>query len=140
MAFKPPKQWLLSENEDMNSFANWQSNMLYHLSLNNEFAPFLDSEWSKHSVTNRGLQADGNDVPAADRKTAVQKKIQLERKFGIIAQFVPSLLRNEIVKKSTSLSWIWQRLRKHYSFSKSEANFLKLSQLQRNENERYETF
>ena len=41
---------------------------------------------------------------------------------------------------STSLSWIWARIRKHYSFTKSEANFLKLHNIKRLENERYETF
>ena len=60
--------------------------------------------------------------------------------LGLIAQFVPSLLRNENIKKSTSLSWIWQRIRKHYSFAQSEVNFLKLSTIKRQTDERYETF
>ena len=119
--FRPPKQWSLTENESITSFANWQSNMLYHLSLNNEFANFLSSEWQKKSSSNRGLTDDLESTP--DRKTAVQKNIGLERMLGLIAQFVPSLLRNEIIKKSTSLSWIWQRIRKYYCFTQSEANF-----------------
>ena len=57
--FRPPKQWTLTENENITSYANWQSNILYNLSLNNEFASFLTSEWGKSSVTNRGLVADG---------------------------------------------------------------------------------
>ena len=60
--------------------------------------------------------------------------------LGLIAQFVPTLLRNDILKKSTSLNYIWQRICKHYSFSQSEANFLKLSSIKREEHERYETF
>ena len=71
------------------------------------------------SVVNRGLRSDGDDVAAASRKTAVQKKLVLERLLGLIAQFSPSLLQNEIIKCSTSLSWIWQRIHKHYSFSQS---------------------
>ena len=132
-SFRPPKQWQLSENETINSFANWQSNIMYHLSLNNDFETFLTTEWRKKSVTNRGLEAAGG-------KTAVQRNIILERMLGLIAQFVPTLLRNDIIKKSTSLNSIWQRIRKHYSFSQSEVNFLKLSTIKRKPDERYETF
>ena len=136
-AFRPPKPWQLTESETINTFANWKSNVLYNLSLNNEFAPFLDSEWSKKSVSNRGLL----DVTLGEvTKTAVQRAIVLDRMLGLIVQFVPSLLRTEILKRSTSLSWIWNRLRKHYSFSASEVNFLKLSSITKAENERYETF
>ena len=121
-SFRPPKQWILTENETITSFANWQSNMQYHLSLSNDFVPFLDSTltWMKASVPNRGLSNDDKEVAEAHQKTAVQKCIQLNRMLGLIAQFAPSLLRNDIIKKSTSLSWIWQRIRKHYSFRQSE--------------------
>ena len=64
----------------------------------------------------------------------------VERLLGLIAHFSPSLLRNEIIKHSTSLSWIWQRIRKHYSFSQSEVTFLILSSIHRLDDERYETF
>ena len=136
-AFRPPKPWQLTESETINSFANWKSNVLYNLSLNNEFAQFLDSEWSKKSVVNRGL------LPVTTgevTKTAVQRAIILDRMLGLVAQFVPSLLRSEIIKRSTSLSWIWNRLRKHYSFTASEVNFLRLSEIKKEEGERYETF
>ena len=132
-SFKPPKQWQLTENETMTSFANWQSNIMYHLSLNNDFGQFLELNWAKKSTPNRGLQADRH-------KTPLQRNIILERMLALIAQFVPSLLRNDIIKKSTSLIWIWQRIRKHYSFAKSEVNFLKLSNIKRESEERYETF
>ena len=96
-SFHPPKQWTLTENESITSYANWQSNIEYHLSLNNEFASFLAAVWSKKSVTNRGLVDD----PAGDqRKTAVQKNLLLERMLGLVAQFVPSVLRNDIIKKA----------------------------------------
>ena len=45
--------------------------------------------------------------------------------LGLIAQFAPSFLRSDIIKRSTSLQWIWKRIPKHYSFSQSEGNFLK---------------
>ena len=139
MSFKPPKPWTLTEKETISSYSSWQSNMLYHLSLNNEFSPFIADtfQWQRSTIANRGLADDAGD--AADRKTAAQKNIQLERMLGIIAQFSPSLLRNDIIKKSLSLKWIWKRLRKHYSFSQSEVNFLKLCEIKREPEERYET-
>ena len=88
--FQSPKQWSLTENETITSFANWQSNMLYHLSLCNDFASFLESIWGKQSTTNRGLTND--DPTAAHSKTAVQKEIILERMLGLIAQFAPILI------------------------------------------------
>ena len=139
--FRPPKQWVLSEHETITSFASWQSNILYHLSLNNEFAPFLEdnARWQKKSVANRGLVADADSTPANERKTAAQKNIHLDRMLGLIAQFSPSLLRNDIIRKSLSLDWIWKRIRKHYSFQQSEVNFLRLSLIKREPEERYET-
>ena len=66
--------------------------------------------------------------------------IVLKRMLGLIEQFSPSLLQNEILKKSTSLAWIWQRIRKHFSFNQAEVNFLKLVNIQKVDNEKYETF
>ena len=56
-----------------------------------------------------------------------------------IAQHAPVFLRGDIVKNSTSLKWIWQRIRRHYSFDQSEVNFLKLYAIKREAEERYET-
>ena len=53
--FRAPKPWQLTEKETISSFANWKSNILYNLSLNDEFAQFLDATWAKKSVANRGL-------------------------------------------------------------------------------------
>ena len=91
-SFRPPKPQPLTENETITSFADWKSNIEYHLSLNNEFAPFLGSEWSKKSVINRGLQNDPETIAEDARKTAIQKNIVLEHMLGLVAQFAPSLL------------------------------------------------
>ena len=135
--FRPPRPWGLTEEETVTSFANWQSNMKYYLSLNDEFAPYLTTEWQKSSTANHGLTDDPTDQ--ANRKTAAQKAIVLDRMLGIIAQYAPSLLRSDIVKKSTSLASIWTRIRKYYSFQQSEVNFLKISKIRRREGERFET-
>ena len=138
MTFKPPKPWSLTESESISSFSNWKSNQLYHLSLNNAFAPYIadDFRWQRKSVLNRGLADDAAD--AADRKTAAQKVVQLNSMIDMIAQFCPALLRGDIIKKSTSLKWIWQRVRKYYSFSQSEVNFLKIADIKREQDERHE--
>ena len=58
----------------------------------------------------------------------------------LVAQYEPVLLRKDVIKYSTSLSWIWQRIRRHYGFVQSEVNFLKLCEIKHKDNERYETF
>ena len=85
-SFKPPKQWTLTENETIISFDSWKSNILYHVSLNNEFARFLEDEWAPKSTANHGFVDDSADV--LNRKTAAQKTILLERMLGVIGQFV----------------------------------------------------
>ena len=138
--FRVPKQWTLTEDTTITKFYNWQSNLLWHLAEVPSFAPFLEAEWQTKATPNRGLVADGEEVANAnDRKTAAQKNILLERMLGLVAQFAPSLLRNEVINKSTSLAWIWTRIRKYFSFTQSEVNFLKLHTIQRKDGERYET-
>ena len=139
--FRAPRQWNLKDKETISSFESWKSNTLFHLSLCNEFAPFLAAEWSKASLANHGFADDGDEVTdQAKPKTAVQKGIALDRMLGLVAQYSPSLLRNDILKHSTSLSWIWKRLRRYFGFSQSEVNFLRLSTIKREIDERYETF
>ena len=105
--FRVPRMEQLSENTTITDFVKWQNNLLYNLSLNNHFAPFLDTEWQKKSVANHDLLPDGEEVVDATQwKTAAQKSIQLDRMLGYIAQFAPSLLHNDITRNATSLSWI----------------------------------
>ena len=137
--FRPPSPRVLTENETFSSFANWQGNIKFYLSQNNDFAPFLSDNWSKTSVANHGFTDDVAEVAENIRKTAVQKSLMLDHMLGIIAQYGPPLLRNDIIKKSTNLAWIWKRIRKYYSLQQSEVNFLKLYTIKREEGERYET-
>ena len=113
---KAPKQWTLSKTETLNSFNNWKENLVYTLSLDTNFAPFLkdDAKWTKTSTTdpNRGLVDDPTDQ--ADRKTKEQKVIQLNMMLGQIANFATVISRNQIVKNSTSLGNIWSKIREHF--------------------------
>ena len=61
MASSPraPKQWSLSKNGSINSLENWRQNLVYTLSLDSNFAPFLadGTTWEKKTKTQplRGL-------------------------------------------------------------------------------------
>ena len=54
--------FLVQSRSAITSYANWHSNIEYHLSLNKEFASFLAADWSKKSITNRGLADDTADA------------------------------------------------------------------------------
>ena len=59
------------------SFESWKQNLLYILSLDREFTPYLrdGATWGKRTAgnPNRGFADDGAGVDAADRKTAAEK-------------------------------------------------------------------
>ena len=140
-AFKARKLEALTENETIASVNSWQQNLEFQLAACNEFSPFLASDftWSRKSVTDRGL-TDDTTGDVNSRKTAAQKCIVLNHMLGLIISYCPENIRLEIERKSTSLKWIWQRVRRHYGFSKSEVHFLKLANIKLNEGERYESF
>ena len=79
---RAPKQWCLSKSETINSFKNWRQNLLYTLSLDRNFAPFLAEgiTWGKRTRTEplRGFTDDGEDVAEASHLTAQQKVNFLE--------------------------------------------------------------
>ncbi|KAI8485683.1 hypothetical protein Bbelb_365170 [Branchiostoma belcheri] len=66
-ANRAPKQWCLTRTESINSYENWQSNLIYVLSLDLSFAPFLADgvTWQKRAprLEHRGFANDGEDVP-----------------------------------------------------------------------------
>ena len=139
---RAPKQWSLSKRETLNSYESWRQNLLYTLSLDASFAPFLATgfTWFKYAKDspNRGFTADADPVPEAARKTAAQKAALLELLLGQIANYCPVIARNVIVKKSTSLDYIWQVIRAHYGFQSTGAHVLDAAELRLEPDERYE--
>ena len=135
-AFKARKLEALTEDESISSVNSWQQNLKFHLASCNEFSPFLadDFKWGLKSVRNRGLTDDDAG------KSAAQKCILLNHMIGLIVSYCPENIRLEVDRKATSLKWIWQRVRRHYGFSKSEGQFLKLASIKLKEGERYESF
>ena len=132
----------LTENETISSFSSWKQNVEFQLTNCVDFAPYLvrNFSWRPSRVQYRGLSDDGDDVPAANRKLAMQKHAVLDHLIRLICSYCPEHIQSEIERKCTSLDWIWQRIRRHYGFSQSEVHFLKLSTVKMGSEERYETY
>ena len=105
---KAPKQWSLTKSETVNCFESWKQNLNYILSLDNNFAPFLDANitWTKKSRidANRGFIDD--PITSLSRRSAIQKVTDLEMMLGQIANYCPVITRNTIIKNSTSITSI----------------------------------
>ena len=130
---RAPKQWCLSKVETINSFENWKQNLIYTLSLDSNFAPFLAEgvTWRKKTKAQplRGFVDDGESVSAAKRLTARQKTNFLELMLGQIANYCPIISRSTLVKNSTSLEFIWQTIREHFGFQVTGAHFIDFSDI-----------
>jgi hypothetical protein len=138
--FKGPRLEKLTKNETSDSYKTWKSNLLFQLSTVDQYATFLveGATWQKKSAAypSRGYTDDGVDVVV--RLTAVQKCARLEMMLGFIAGYCPVIARNTIVLNSTSLPYVWNKIREHYQFQSSGAYFLDLSSYKLENGERYE--
>ena len=123
---RAPKQRALTKSEDLASFETWRQNLVYSLSLEPLFAPYIQhaARWEKRGRNNptRGFRNDGHG--ADNPLTAAQKVNNLELMLGQIASYAPIINRNYIVKNSTSLDSVWQAIRLHYGFQSTGAHFL----------------
>ena len=142
-ASRAPKQWALGKIETVTTFNAWKDNLLYILSLETKFAPFLVSgaEWGKYSSTNphRGFTDDpgaNNDPPTGTKKEDKVKHLDLF--LGQIANYATIISRNQIVRNSTSLKNIWSKLREHYGLQASGSKFIDLSCVRLIAGERHE--
>ena len=131
------KQWSLSKNESINSFENWRQNLVYTLSLDSNFAPFL-ADGTTQSF--RGLTNDGESVTLSKRRTARQKVNFLELMLGQMANYCSVISRNTLVKNSTSSSIqsVWNMIRAHFGFQITGAHFLDFANLHLEADERPE--
>ena len=135
-----PKQRHLEKVETLNSFNAWKDNLIYILSLNANFTPYLaeGAAWQTDAVANRGYADDGNDVAQNARVTAAQKAARLKLMLGQIANYATVISRNQIIERSTSLGFIWSKLREHYGFQQTGSRFLSLSAIKLQTSERPE--
>ena len=141
---RAPKQWCLSKVKTISSFENWKQNLLYTLSLDNNFAQFLSEgvTWPKKTTAQplRGFRDDGDTVPAIMPFTARQKANFLDLMLGQIANYCPIISINTLVKNSTSLESIWQTIREHIGFQVTGAHFLDFSDMHLERDERPQDF
>ena len=135
---RAPKQWSLTRTETITSFKAWRNNLTYTLSLDPNFAPFIDTSWEKKSKSKpvRGFTDD--PTSSNPRLTAVQKNNFVELMLGQVANFCPIIARNSIIKGATSLSSIWQMIRLHFGFQTSGSHFLDLNDIKLETDERFE--
>ena len=138
---RAPKQWCLLKSETINRFENWRHNLLYTLSLDKKFAPFLAEGfmWGKKTKANplRGFTDDG-DVAEANRLTVAQKVNFLELMVRQIANYLPIIARSNLVKNSTSIQSIWNTIRQHFGFQITGAHFIDFADIHLESNERPE--
>jgi hypothetical protein len=104
------KQWVLTEDESVESVRSWRDHLLIILAHEECFAPFLttDATWSRKSRNNTFCGFTGPD--------AANLAARLELMLGLIATAAPVLSRHTIIKTSTSLSSIWEALWRYYGF------------------------
>lgn len=123
-----PKQWSLSKTETVNNFENWKQNLVYTLSLDSHFAPFQADgvTWGKKTKDQplRGFGNDGSSVPEEQRLTTRQKVTFLAPMLGQIANYFPVISRTTLVKNSTSIQSVSNKIREHFSFQVTGAHFL----------------
>ena len=108
---RAPKQWQLTRSETINSFNNWKENLIYTLSLDSNFSPYVKEgvTWGKKTTTapNRGFTDDGTDVQNAKKKE--EKCAAVDLMLGQVANYATVISRNQITKNSTSLNDIWNK-------------------------------
>ena len=138
---RAPKQWSLASDASVTEYESWKNNLVYSLSLDPMSLPFLKSDvsWLKQSKANPkcGFVDDGEDIAAANRRTADQKVYALELMLGQIANFSP-INRSTIVKSSTSLAYVWKAIRQHLGLQATGARVLELADMCLKPGERYE--
>ena len=140
---KAPKQWCLTKEESLNSFNAWKENLIYVLSLDSNFTPYLKAgvTWGKLTPTDeyRGFLDDGEEVTeAAARKTKETKVTHLNMLLGQIANFASIISRNQLIKNTTSLNDVWGKIREHYGFHSTGAKFLDFGSVRLKTGERAE--
>ena len=141
---RAPKQWQLTRSETINSFNNWKENLIYTLSLDKNFNPYVKDNvtWGKKTAASptRGFTDDTADqvANAADCKTKEDKCANVDLMLGQIANYATVISRNQITKNSTCLSDIWSKIREHFGFHCTGSRFLDISAIKLDTGERAE--
>lgn len=137
---RAPKQWILGKKASISDFEAWKNNLVYTISLDPNFAPYLleGSSWLKYNKATplRGLV--GDDAGSPNAKTGEQKLTHLEQMLGQVANYCPVISRNALIKNSTSIKSVWNIIRTHYGFQKCGGQILNLSDITMVSDDSYE--
>ena len=87
----------------------------------------------------RNNAAQGAMMLDPNGRTAIQKVANLERCLGNIANFAPIIYGNIITDRSTSMTFVWQEIKRHYGFQTTGGNFIDLVNIKYSPPERPET-
>ena len=140
-SYKALKQWSLPSNATSINYESWKNNLLFSLSVDNAYKPFLkeDATWGRltRASPNRGLTDDPTTVEASQRLSATQKVTALNMMLGQIANFAP-INRASITKNCTCLNDVWKEIRQHLGFQANGGRVLDLADMCLEPDERYE--
>ena len=115
---------------------NWKHAMVYSLSLDSDFKPYLkdhDFEFGPKTrlMPNRKLVATGGDSPVkAEDKCAV-----VDMLLNQISLFTPTIPHNDIIRECGTLNEVWQVIRLHNNIETTGALLNDVWKIQRQPNE-----
>lgn len=111
--------------------------MIYSICQDANLKPFFEPGviWTKKNASpHRGLIA----TTTAPITTAAERYEFLEQLLGLIANYVPHFLQNEVINNSTSIRSVWTTVRAYYGFRQSEATLAKYLLIKQEPDERPE--
>ena len=132
-----PKRLEETDAGNLDKFDDWKESLLFYLSQELAFIPFLEQSmtWGTIDEANRGFTDKvEKDVVV---KSAAQQLMALNRMLGIVVQCAPQHCRTSI-KNSTCFGDIWSCVKNYMGLRVTEGQFLKLSLIKREPNERYQ--
>ena len=115
-----PKLTELPPKCTFSAFEQWRQNIKYHLSLNEDFRPFLNCTFGKKTKTSplRSLRDDLTDKGEPDPRgmTAETKCIIVDQMLEQLSNWTLNIIpRNDITRDCASLEAVWQKCRLYYN-------------------------
>ena len=110
-----PKLRQLSQKETLNSIETWKNNIMYNLSLNDSFAPYLRAGFKFGKKSKDKPTRELTDSTGDGALTKEAKCIIVDMMLTQIANWAEVIPRNDIVKNCETLDQIWQVIRLYYN-------------------------
>ena len=135
-----PKLYPLNPKANFSQFEAWRQNILYHLEEDSKFESYISpgNTWKKVTAGNRFRGFTDDAVGAENRQSKEKKNSAVERMLNIIANYCTHITRTILVKQTTSLDDVWNKIRTHHHIEATGANFLNLSTIKMEADDSYE--